>query len=55
MNNKTIEDYEENNVLNIEAIIECYNGYIYTVIKNSIPYKEDIEEVLLTIIDYKDK
>ena len=46
MNNKTIEDYEENDGLNIEAIIQCYNGYIYTIIKNSITYKEDIEEVL---------
>lgn len=46
MINKTIADYEENDKLNIEEIIETYNGYIYTMLKNCISNKEDIEEVL---------
>lgn len=46
MINKTIADYEENNKLNIEEIIETYNGYIYTILKNCMSNKEDIEEVL---------
>ncbi len=46
MINKTIGDYEENNKLNIEEIIETYNGYIYTMLKNCMSNKEDIEEVL---------
>ncbi|MCI8309893.1 MAG: sigma-70 family RNA polymerase sigma factor [Clostridia bacterium] len=46
MDNKTIGDFEENNILNIEAIIQTYNSYIYTILKNCISNKEDIEEVL---------
>lgn len=46
LNNKTIEDFEENGALNIEAIIETYNSYIYTILKNCMSNKEDIEEVL---------
>ena len=46
MNNKTIEDYEKDNILDIEAIIKDYNSYIYTIIKNNINNKEDIEEIV---------
>ena len=46
MDNKTIADFENNNILNIEEIIEDYNSYIYTILKNSMSNSEDIEEIL---------
>lgn len=46
MDNKTIADFENNNILNIEEIIYNYNSYIYTILKNSMSNSEDIEEIL---------
>ena len=46
MDNRTIADFENNNILNIEEIIENYNSYIYTILKNSMSDSEDIEEIL---------
>lgn len=46
MDTKTIADFENNNILNIELIIETYNPYIYTILKNCLSSQEDIEEVL---------
>lgn len=46
MDNKIIGDFEDNNILNIEEIIQIYNPYIYTILKNCISNKEDIEEIL---------
>jgi len=46
LDNKTIRNFEKNGVLDIEIIIATYNSYIYTIIKNSLSNKEDIEEIL---------
>lgn len=46
MDTKTIADFENNNVLNIELVIEIYNSYIYTILKNCLSSQEDIEEIL---------
>ena len=46
MDNKTIADFQNNNNFNIELVIQTYNPYIYTIVKNYISNKEDIEEVL---------
>lgn len=46
MDNRTITDFEINNNLNIELVIQTYNSYIYTILKNCITNKEDIEEIL---------
>lgn len=46
MDSKTIADFENNNILNIEEIIKNYNPYIYTILKNSMSNSEDIEEIL---------
>lgn len=45
-NNEKIADFEEENILNIEKVIEKYNNYIYTILKNAITNEEDIEEIL---------
>lgn len=45
-NNEKIADFEEENNLNIEKVIEKYNNYIYTILKNAITNEEDIEEIL---------
>lgn len=46
MDTKTIADFEYNNILNIELVIEMYNPYIYTILKNCLSNQEDIEEIL---------
>ena len=46
MDNKTIGDFEKDNSLNIEEVINIYNYYIYSILKNSMINKEDIEEIL---------
>lgn len=46
LDNKTIADFEKNKVLDIENVIQTYNSYIYTILKNSMSTKEDIEEIL---------
>ena len=46
MDNKTLKDFEENDTLDIEKIIDNYNAYIYTILKNSLKNNEDIEEIL---------
>lgn len=46
LDNKTIADFEENNILNIEKVINTYNPYIYTILKNRMSTQEDIEEIL---------
>lgn len=46
MNNKTLNDFLNNDVLNIEKIITTYSSYIYTIIKKCIGNNEDIEELI---------
>ncbi len=47
MNSKeTINDFIENGRLDVERIINKYNNYIYTILKNSMSNSEDIEETL---------
>ena len=46
MKNETIEDFKENETLNIEEIINRYNAYIYKILRNSITNEQDIEEIL---------
>lgn len=46
MKNGIISSFEENGVMNIELVIETYNSYIYTILKNSISKEQDIEEIL---------
>ncbi len=46
MKDKTIADFEENNQLNIEEIIEIYHAYIDKILKNSMTNQEDREEIL---------
>ena len=45
---KILEDYVENEQLNIEQVIKDYNGYVYTAIINIAGNlsNEDIEEIL---------
>lgn len=38
--------FEENGFLNIEKVINRYNSYIYTILKNSLSDELDIEETL---------
>lgn len=38
--------FEEDGILNIEKIINKYNSYIYTILKNSLSNELDIEETL---------
>lgn len=46
MDSKTIADFVNNNILNIELIIKTYNSYVYTILKNCLSNQEDIEEIL---------
>ena len=46
MNNKTLKDFFNNGVLNIEDIVNSYSSYIYAMLKNSINSSEDIEEII---------
>ena len=46
MNNKTLNDFLNNGVLNIEDIVNSYSSYIYAMLKNSINNSEDIEEII---------
>lgn len=46
MEPKTVADFENGNQLNIEEIIETYNGYVYTILKNGMSNQEDMEEIL---------
>ena len=46
MENETIAFYEEKGILNLEKIINKYNSYIYTILRNSISNESDIEEML---------
>lgn len=48
MDTNTIADFENNNILNIELIIETYNPYIYTILKNIISNSIDIENLIET-------
>ena len=52
---ETIIDFEKDNKMDIEKVIEKYNNYIYTILKQSISKEEDIEELLsdvFTIFKY---
>lgn len=44
--NEEIANFEEESGLNIEKVIEKYNNYIYTILKNAITNEDDIEEIL---------
>ena len=46
MNNKTLKDFFNNGVLNIEDIVNSYSSYIYAMLKKSINSSEDIEEII---------
>ena len=46
MKNKTLNDFLNNGVLNIEDIVNSYSSYIYAMLKNSINSSEDIEEII---------
>lgn len=46
MENETIAFYEEKGILNLEKIINKYNSYIYTILRNSISNESDIKEML---------
>lgn len=46
LDTKTIADFENKNILNIELVIETYTPYIYTMLKNCLSNQEDIEEIL---------
>lgn len=46
MENEKILAFKKNGILDIERIIECYNAYIYKILRNSISNEEDIEEIL---------
>lgn len=49
MEPKTVADFEENGQLNMEQIVEAYNGYLYTILKNCMASRQDMEEVLSDI------
>lgn len=49
MKKETIEEFEENGILNIEKIINVYSTYIHKILKNSISNESDIEEILSEI------
>lgn len=36
-------------ILDIEEIIQCYNSYVYKMLKNSISNESDIEEILADV------
>ena len=44
--NRIIKDFENDDGLNIEKIIEVYNSYIYSLLRNTITDNEDIQETL---------
>jgi len=46
LNNKTLKDFLSNGVLNVDAMVDLYSSYIYTVLKNCINNNEDIEELI---------
>ena len=46
MKEDKLNSFEENGILNIEKIINRYNSYIYTILKNSLSNELDIEETL---------
>ena len=46
MEPKTIADFVEENQLDIEKIIEKYEPYVYTILKNGMRNQEDREEIL---------
>ncbi len=46
MNKEAEKCLKSNSSLDMEEIINSYNSYIYTIIKNSIDSNEDIEEIL---------
>lgn len=47
MKKETIALYiDEDGILDIEKIIQCYNSYVYKILKNSISNESDIEEIL---------
>lgn len=46
MNNKTLNDFLNNGVLNIEDIVTSYSSYIYAILKKCINNSEDIEELI---------
>lgn len=49
MKPKTVADFEEDGQLNMEQIVEMYNGYLYTILKNCMTSSQDMEEVLSDI------
>ena len=49
MKEKILNEYIENNQINIDSIIDDFYGYIYIVVKNAVSIHitdEDIEEII---------
>ncbi len=46
MRGEKLNSFEEDGMLNIEKIIDKYNSYIYTILKNNLSNELDIEEIL---------
>ena len=46
MNNKTLKDFLNKGVLNVEGMVDIYSSYIYTVLRNCINNSEDVEELI---------
>ncbi len=46
MEKETVEYFENDGILDIEKVINCYNSYIYKILKKSISNEADIEEIL---------
>jgi len=38
---KTVADFEENGQLNMEQVVEAYNGYLYTILKNCMASRHE--------------
>jgi len=49
LKNKTLNDFLNKGVLNIEDVITTYSSYIYTILKNSIDSSEDVEELIADV------
>ena len=46
---KSIKSYKNKNNINLEKVIDDYNGYVYKIIRNMVSnnISEDIEEIVI--------
>lgn len=49
MEEKTIELFKKNEILDIERVIENYSSYIYRILTNNISNEADIEEIVADV------